>query len=74
MQPFDYVAPGDIDAVLAAASAPDTKYIAGGTDLVQLMQDDVERPNHIVGLDRLPLDRIEFGPDGARIGALSSIP
>jgi xanthine dehydrogenase YagS FAD-binding subunit len=70
MQPFSFSAPGNLEAALAAATAPDTKYIAGGTDLVQLMQDSVERPGHLVGLDELPLDRIEFTDEGVRIGAL----
>ena len=54
-------APGDLDAALAAAGAGEAKYIAGGTDLVQLMKDGVERPNQLVDLDGLPLDRIEIG-------------
>ncbi|HEY3912825.1 MAG TPA: FAD binding domain-containing protein [Stellaceae bacterium] len=71
MQPFTLAAPGDVaGATAAAASAADAKYIAGGTDLVQLMKDGVERPQHLVDLAGLPFDRIEFGADGARIGAL----
>jgi xanthine dehydrogenase YagS FAD-binding subunit len=42
MEPFTLSAPGDIDTALAAASNADTKLIAGGTDLIQLMQDWVE--------------------------------
>jgi xanthine dehydrogenase YagS FAD-binding subunit len=70
MQPFTISAPGDLDGALAAAAAADTKFIAGGTDLVQLMQDGVEQPQHLVDLDGLPFDRIEFADNGARIGAL----
>lgn len=70
MQPFTLSAPGDLDAVLAAATAGGTKYIAGGTDLVQLMKDGVESPDHLVDLAGLPFERIEFGDDGARLGAL----
>jgi len=70
MEPFALSAPGDLDGALAAAAAADTKFIAGGTDLVQLMKDEVERPKHLVDLDGLPFDRIEFTDDGARIGAL----
>jgi xanthine dehydrogenase YagS FAD-binding subunit len=70
MEPFTLSAPGSLDAALAAANSADTKYIAGGTDLVQLMKDWVERPNHLVDLDGLPFDRIEFNDEGARIGAL----
>ena len=71
MQPFTFAAPGNIDGALAAAiNAQDTKYIAGGTDLLQLMKNGVEQPTHIVDLDGLPFDRIEFDRGGARIGAL----
>ena len=70
MQPFTLSTPGSLDTALAAAAGVDTKYIAGGTDLVQLMKDWVERPNHLVDLDGLPFDRIEFNDEGAHIGAL----
>jgi xanthine dehydrogenase YagS FAD-binding subunit len=70
MQAFTIAAPRDLDAALAAAQQSDTKFIAGGTDLVQLMQDFVERPKRLVDLEGLPLDQVEFGPNGARIGAL----
>ena len=70
MEAFTITAPRDLDGALAAAQQSDTKFIAGGTDLVQLMQDFVERPKRLVDLDGLPLDRIEFGGNGARIGAL----
>lgn len=70
MEPFTLSAPVDLDGALAAGAAGGTKYIAGGTDLVQLMKDWVERPQHLVDLDGLPLDRIELTDDGARIGAL----
>ena len=70
MEAFTIAAPRDIDGALSAAQQDDTKFIAGGTDLVQLMQDFVERPKRLVDLDGLPLDRVEFGANGARIGAL----
>ena len=49
MQPFTFATPGDLDGALAAAAAPapTAKYIAGGTDLVQLMKDGVEQPRHL---------------------------
>jgi xanthine dehydrogenase YagS FAD-binding subunit len=70
MEAFTLSAPGDIDGALAAAGA-DTKFIAGGTDLLQLMKDWVERPKRLVDIDRLPFDRVEFTEEGARIGALA---
>jgi xanthine dehydrogenase YagS FAD-binding subunit len=71
MQPFTLAGPGNLNAALAAAAGANTKYIAGGTDLMQLMKDDVERPDHLVDLVGLPLDHVEITADGARIGALA---
>src|SRR5437660_1345786 len=71
MEAFTLATPSDIDGALAAASGPDTKFVAGGTDLVQLMQDWVERPKRLIDLDALPLDRIELSAQGVRIGALA---
>ena len=70
MQPFTLAAPGNLDAALAAANGAGAKYIAGGTDLMQLMKDDVERPSQLVDLAGLPLDHVEITEEGARIGAL----
>jgi xanthine dehydrogenase YagS FAD-binding subunit len=70
MQPFTLAAPDNLDAAFAAAAGADAKYIAGGTDLMQLMKDDVERPGHLVDLAGLPFDHVEITADGARIGAL----
>src|SRR3954451_811075 len=70
MEAFTIAAPRDLDAALAAAQQSDAKFIAGGTDLMQLMKDFVERPKRLVDIDGLPLDGVTIGADGARIGAL----
>jgi xanthine dehydrogenase YagS FAD-binding subunit len=70
MEAFTIAMPRDLDAALAAAQQEGAKFIAGGTDLMQLMQDFVERPKQLVDLDGLPLDEVHFGIDGARVGAL----
>ena len=70
MENFTLAVPATIEAALAAAQQSDTKFIAGGTDLMQLMKDHVERPQHLVDLDALPFDTFSIGDDGARIGAL----
>jgi xanthine dehydrogenase YagS FAD-binding subunit len=70
MENFTLAAPQTIEAALAGAQEPDAKFIAGGTDLLQLMKDFVERPKRLVDLDGLPFDRFSLGNDGARIGAL----
>ena len=70
MENFTLAMPATIEAVLAAGQQADAKFIAGGTDLLQLMKDHVERPQHLVDLEGLPLDTFSIGDDGARIGAL----
>src|SRR5438270_3458049 len=71
MENFTIASPASLDAALAAAQQQaDTKFIAGGTDLLQLMKDEVERPKRLVDLDGLPLDQFSVGDDGARVGAL----
>ena len=72
MNLFDYVRPASVAEAVAAASAPDAAYLAGGTNLLDLMKAGVRRPARIVDITRLPgLDTIETLPDGAiRIGAL----
>jgi xanthine dehydrogenase YagS FAD-binding subunit len=73
MEAFTLIAPRDIDGALAVAAQPETKFIAGGTDLIQLMKDWVERPKHLVDLDQLPFDEIELTGQRARIGALAKM-
>jgi xanthine dehydrogenase YagS FAD-binding subunit len=70
MENFTLAMPATIEAALAAAQQADAKFIAGGTDLLQLMKDNVERPQRLVDLEGLPLDTFSIGADGARIGAL----
>ena len=48
MQAFNLLQPGAIDDAIAAAQAHGTKYIAGGSDLMQLMKDNVEVPTQLV--------------------------
>src|SRR5438067_5044437 len=70
MENFTLAMPATIEAALAAAQQADAKFIAGGTDLLQLMKDHVERPQHLVDLEGLPLATFSIDADGARIGAL----
>jgi xanthine dehydrogenase YagS FAD-binding subunit len=70
MENFTLAMPATIEAALAAAQQADAKFIAGGTDLLQLMKDNIERPQRLVDLEGLPLDTFSIGADGARIGAL----
>jgi len=58
-------------AAAAAARNPAAKFIAGGTNLLDLMKLEIETPTHLIDVNGLGLDRIEPTPDGSlRIGAL----
>jgi xanthine dehydrogenase YagS FAD-binding subunit len=75
MNRFSYVRAGDVaQAVREVAADPAAKLIAGGTNLVDLMKYDVERPTRLVDITRVPgLDAIEdTGSGGLRIGALAT--
>ncbi|MBV8849341.1 MAG: xanthine dehydrogenase family protein subunit M [Methylobacteriaceae bacterium] len=69
---FQYSRPGDIaDAVRQIAADPRAKFIAGGTNILDLMKYDVERPAHLIDISRLPLTGVEeTASGGMRIGAL----
>jgi xanthine dehydrogenase YagS FAD-binding subunit len=74
MQPFTYTRAADASAAIAAVAAdPGVRFLAGGTTLVDLMKLDVERPERLVDVRHLGLDRIERTPDGGlSIGATAS--
>ncbi|MFJ9470772.1 FAD binding domain-containing protein [Streptomyces caniferus] len=70
MRPFTYERATDAQAAVAAVSKTGAKFISGGTNLLDLMKLDIERPSHLVDISRLPLRDIEELPDGGlRIGA-----
>jgi xanthine dehydrogenase YagS FAD-binding subunit len=59
------------EAAAAAARQPGAKFIAGGTNLLDLMKLQIETPTHLIDVNGLGLDKIEPTPDGGlRIGAL----
>jgi xanthine dehydrogenase YagS FAD-binding subunit len=59
------------EAAAAVFQTPGAKFIAGGTNLLDLMKLDIERPTHLVDVNRVGLDRIEPTPEGGlHIGAL----
>ena len=73
MRPFAYERATDPHAAVAAASRDGAKFIRGGTNLLDLMKLEIERPIHLVDISRLPLKDIEARPDGSlRIGAQAS--
>lgn len=70
MNPFQYEQARDIDDAVHAASQG-ARFIAGGTNLLDLMKENVERPKRLVDINHLGLDDIEeLGNGGLRIGAL----
>ncbi|MFS2047840.1 xanthine dehydrogenase family protein subunit M [Variovorax sp. Varisp41] len=72
MKPFTYErAQTPAQAAAAVAGHPGAKFIAGGTNLLDLMKLQIEAPVHLVDVNTLKLDRIEATTDGGlRIGAL----
>jgi xanthine dehydrogenase YagS FAD-binding subunit len=69
---FDYTRANDVgDAVRQIAADPAARFIAGGTNLVDLMKEEVERPSRLIDISRLPLRTVEETAEGTvRIGAL----
>jgi len=78
MHPFSLEKPRDLPAALALRAqagrndAP-VEYIAGGTDMVQLLQEYVRQPDRLVSLAGLLDNRIEVGPQGLRLGAAATM-
>ena len=73
MRAFTYERPDNVAAAMQAASQPGASFIAGGTNLLDLMKIDVEQPTHLVDISRLPLREVaEMADGGLRIGALVS--
>jgi xanthine dehydrogenase YagS FAD-binding subunit len=72
MKVFTYQrAQSPAEAAAAALRTPDAKFIAGGTNLLDLMKLEIETPAHLIDVNGLALDKIETTPDGElRIGAL----
>ncbi|HEY2815894.1 MAG TPA: xanthine dehydrogenase family protein subunit M [Casimicrobiaceae bacterium] len=70
MRPFTYERATDASAAVAAASRAGAKFISGGTNLLDLMKLEIEKPSHLIDISRLPLNNVEELPDGGlRIGA-----
>jgi xanthine dehydrogenase YagS FAD-binding subunit len=72
MKSFAYLSAPDVEtAVRAISTEPNAKFLGGGTNLVDLMREEVEAPDTIIDITRLPLtDVVELPDGGIRIGAL----
>jgi xanthine dehydrogenase YagS FAD-binding subunit len=77
MHAFDFMRPGDAEAAIRVAAqtktaqqGADVRFLAGGTTLLDLMKLNVETPQRLVDINRLPFAKVEATPDGGlRIGA-----
>lgn len=74
MNPFTYTRVSDVDAAVdELACDASAKFIAGGTNLIDLMKENIEHPRRLVDLNHLPLHDIEDLSDGGlRLGALAT--
>lgn len=73
MTPFTYTRVNTVEEAVRAAAIGGAKYIAGGTNLLDLMKEDVERPTHLVDVTHLPLTSIEETANGGlKLGALTT--
>ena len=74
MKPFAYERARDVDHALSlAAAGPGARFLAGGTNLLDLMKLEIEQPPRLIDVGRLPLaDIAETAGGGLRIGALAS--
>jgi xanthine dehydrogenase YagS FAD-binding subunit len=72
MNHFEYSRATDVgDAVRQIAADPDARFIAGGTNILDLVKENVARPSRLIDISRLPLTAVEETKDGGlRIGAL----
>src|SRR2546429_3036913 len=72
MKSFTYErANSPAEAAAAVARVSGAKFIAGGTNLLDLMKLQIETPMHLIDVNGLALDKIEASPDGGlRVGAL----
>ena len=71
MRPFNFRRALTVENAVREGAAADVQFIAGGTNLVDLMKYDVERPATLLDVNRLPLHEITENEDGGlRLGAL----
>lgn len=72
MKPFSFTrAKDNASAIQLVSGQPGAKFLGGGTNLIDLMKEDVEQPKRLVDINRLPLNQVEKTEQGLRIGALA---
>ncbi|HRC86730.1 MAG TPA: FAD binding domain-containing protein, partial [Thermoanaerobaculia bacterium] len=71
MKPFRYRAVADVPAALSGGSRDGSKFIAGGTTLLDLWKLGAVAPDELLDINGLPLAAIERSASGLRLGALA---
>src|SRR3712207_4633112 len=72
MRPFIYTPTSTVPAATQKLKAnPNAKYLAGGTNLLDLMKEDVERPTELVDITRLALTEVKIITTGANKGGIA---
>ena len=73
MKPFEYVRATDVASGAAAVAAvAHARFLAGGTNLIDLMKEEIERPDRVVDITQLPLRQIQRTRSGLSVGALAT--
>ena len=71
MQSFSYERANDPDSAIALMQSPGTRFIGGGTNLLDLMKGGIEKPRHLIDITRIGLDGIAEQGGGVAVGALA---
>ncbi len=71
MNPFAFARADTVGAAIAAGGRSGARFIAGGTNILDLMKDDVERPDVLIDINALPLGAIEIRNGELYLGALA---
>ena len=71
MKPFAYTRAANQQAAIQSIAPENSKFLAGGTNLIDLMKENVEQPSRLVDINRLELTRIVEREGGLRLGALA---
>src|SRR5436190_24385730 len=72
MRPFKYSKAGDIPMAIKIIGAnPNAQFLAGGTNILDLMKEDVERPDELVDITRITTPAIQVIVSGINKGGVS---
>ncbi len=71
MKPFAYTRAANPQAAIQTVAQPNAKFLAGGTNLIDLMKEDVEQPSRLVDINKLAFTRITEHEGGLRLGSLA---